>query len=269
MNFPQRYKKNKNLLFLQIFGLALVVFSLMWNFGTESDFFSRGTLFIATPLWRAERALEERVASLTSIFALKKSLQKENELLKTQIDLLKVQLLLKDGVFEENEEVKNFLLERANFEKGTLALVLSKPNRSPYDTLVLDIGALNGVASGDLVLALGDVAIGKIEEVYSKNSRAKLFSSPGETLCVAIGKNNIIATAEGVGGGNFEIRLPRGISVTEGETISLSEKRSRIIGVVEKIGLNPTDPFQTIRFKNPINIFELKWVEVLSFQSQL
>jgi cell shape-determining protein MreC len=156
------------------------------------------------------------------------------------------------------------LLGRTVFTNTILGAVLVRPNVSLYDTFVIDIGAREGISVGDLIVVSGDTIMGTISEVYNTTSKVKLFSTPGEITRVTIGASAISADAEGRGGGNFQAKLPRDVDVEEGDSVIMPGITQKLFGVVEKVVSNPTDPFKTILFKNPINSAEIEWVQVIT-----
>lgn len=247
--------------------LAIAILSIFFKFQLFPELFSRGVAYLAAPLWRTENYLAQKINEYSALVSTKKDLVKENDSLQKRIIRLRVELLEKNLLSSENRGLKEILGRHEGTENARatlLSAVLSKPNRSPYDTLVLDAGREHGITVGNEVIAYGNIVIGKIDTVSKQTSRAKLFSSPGEEINVVIGEENISAIALGIGGGNFEIRLPRGIDVREGDTISFPSIRTKIVGVIEKIKVKPTDSLQTILFKSPINLYQLRWVEILA-----
>jgi cell shape-determining protein MreC len=102
-----------------------------------------------------------------------------------------------------------------------------------------------------------------VTEVYQRSSIVTLFSSPGVLTSVVIGPSHIQATAEGKGGGNFEAVLPRGVAVQEGDAILMPGINPLLFGTILKILAAPSDSFQTILFKNPVNMFELYYLELV------
>ena len=90
-----------------------------------------------------------------------------------------------------------------------------------------------------------------------------MYSSYGEKTLVLIGQNNVEKEAIGIGSGNFKVEMPREADVKEGDTIVIPSISPNIFGVVEKVQFKATDSFQNVLFKSPINILELKWVEVV------
>ena len=261
MDFRQQYKKRNKILLGVAAALIAGVFLFWASSGSLSGNISESLLRINLPLWHGENFLTEKFSIVSSFLKSKKTLIEENRFLVSRIEILETQLLSKNMMLEENNDLKE-LLGRSISPKGLLATVISKPNRSPYDTLLLDVGVEHGVALGDQVFAHEEVAIGRIGEVYSGISRVKLFSSPGEEIEVTIGSEHVGAVAHGRGGGNFEVTLPRGVDIKEGDVISFPSISTEVLGVVEKIQVTPADSFQTILFKNPVNMHELRFVLV-------
>ena len=148
-------------------------------------------------------------------------------------------------------------------QKFLLGAVLVKPFMSPYDTLIIDVGTSNGVLAGDIVEVEGNTFIGFVSEVYNNTSKVVLYSSPGEKVKVLIGDNDIEKEAIGLGSGNFKVEIPTEIDVKEGDSIVIPSISTNIFGVVEKVEFKESDSFQNVLFKIPINIAELKWVEVV------
>lgn len=164
----------------------------------------------------------------------------------------------------ENNELQAQLGRSPKKESFAVASIIAKPNRSPYDTLLLDIGTDEGIRPGMLVLAGSSTPIGVITEAALGTSLARLFSSSGQQEEVNIGEKKIAAEAIGVGGGNFRIFLPKDTEIKEGDTVFLSGLRFNepgdILGTVERIEKNEVDTVARIFFKSQVNIYELSLV---------
>ena len=116
--------------------------------------------------------------------------------------------------------------------------------------------------------------IGRVSVVYPFSSKVTLFSSPGEKTEVVIeGKparlndisrsgGNVFTELIGRGGGNFETILPRDFILNKGDTVTLPGIVPYVIGVVETTISDPRDAFTKVLLTIPLNIFELKFVEV-------
>lgn len=144
----------------------------------------------------------------------------------------------------------------------TVAGILSKPNKSPYDTLVIDAGENENIEVGNLVFALGNIPIGKVAEVYGDTAKVTLFSSAREKTEVVLSGQNAFVEIIGRGGGNFEMTLPRDFIVEAGREVVLPGINPYVVARVVTIISDPRDAFSKALLVSPVNIFELKFVEV-------
>lgn len=202
------------------------------------------------------------LSNTSSYFYSKKSLLSENENLKSKLNEQEARISNYNSILDENLKIKE-ILERKN-EKANmiLASILSKPNQSPYDTLIIDVGTKNGIFPEQRVFGLGNIPIGRIAEVYANSSKVILFSNPGEKTEVVVSGKNIFMQAVGRGGGNFEMIIPRDFILEKGAEIVLPGITSFILGTVQNIISDPRDSFQKALLASPVNIQELKFVEV-------
>ena len=255
-NFLSRDSVNRNL-FLSVISIIffIIIFSFSW---TRNILFSVGS-----PLWIMKNDTISFFTSNVGFLSSKENLLNENSLLKNQIKLKEEDYALFDLLKKENEDLKNILNRKTADQNFLLSSILVKPFLSPYDTLIIDVGSSNAVEVGDKVIVDGNIFIGYISEVHDNTSKVVLYSSAGEKIKILIGVNNIEKEAEGLGGGNFKAEMPRESDIKEGDPITMPSISTNIFGVVEKIEFKDSDSFQNILFKNPVNIGELKWVEVL------
>ncbi len=210
---------------------------------------------IARPFWRVEFSLSN--GQLQSAEAL---LDANQDLLR-KLDEANTRLQSASALIAENEQLKA-LMGRASTTDCILAAVLQKPPYAPYDELVLDVGANMGFAVGNIVYAANKVPIGKVSQVLGDSSKVLLFSSPGQTFNVLVGNANTPATAIGKGGGQYSAELPRSVAIARGDTVSIPSLKSNLYGVVNAVIADTSQPFQTILFSAPVNIYQLKWVLV-------
>jgi rod shape-determining protein MreC len=216
---------------------------------------------IGKPLWQLRTYINSQTSLVFNLLRTKSNLIKENKELESNLIALNIKLLEKDLLQKENEELKN-ILGRSSKTNFLLSRILSKPPQSFYDSLIIDIGKNKGLTKGQEVYASDFVLIGKIDEIYGSTSKVKLFSSPGEEHEIEIGEENIRAIAVGLGGGNFEIKLPRGVDVKVGDHISSPSLNTSLLGIVATVEVKEGDPFQKVLFKNPFNFSQTKWVQV-------
>lgn len=191
-----------------------------------------------------------------------------DEELKEKNSVLETEVLSCAIIQKENEELKTKFYRQtlAVEEKYILAGILSAPPRSPYDVLILDGGAENGIQNGMAVIAYNDILIGYVAETFPKTSKIKMVSFPGEEtsaiLQSAAGESHIFVSAIGKGGGNMEIKLPNSIEVKSGDYVITPGLNSLILGITGKIEVNLAESSQTILFRAPLNIQELKYVMI-------
>ena len=81
-----------------------------------------------------------------------------------------------------------------------------------------------------------------------------------QNLVRQIGKNNIQAIALGIGGGAFEVILPKDVKIVENDTVMIPDLSTSVFGIVKNITIDAGRAFSTILFSQPINIYEQKWV---------
>jgi cell shape-determining protein MreC len=171
-----------------------------------------------------------------------------------------------DQIFRENEELKSLLgrstASTTDSAKKVLSQILKKPPLSGYDVFILDVGIDKNIQTGNKVYALGDIPIGEIAEINGNTSKVKLYSTPGEKFDVLIGKDNIQTTATGKGGGNFEVTLPHDTKIQPGDQVLIPSLTDAFVGTVGEIISEPSHPFSTLLFRQPFNIYELRWVLV-------
>jgi len=218
--------------------------------------------FLGVPVWKTEAFLAEPFIFIKDIFVSKQALVAENIQLRNELASADIQLKDRQALQDENTSLKS-ILGRADNEHLILAAVLERPNQTPYDTLIIDGGKQAGIAIGSEVLSEDAVLIGSVSDVYADSARVTLFSTPGIKVQVLVGASHIKATAEGQGGGNFTIKLPRSATVAVGDTITAPDLRIKLFGSVSHIEVTPSDSFQTLYFNSPVNVNQLRFVSVV------
>jgi cell shape-determining protein MreC len=217
---------------------------------------------VGSSVWQAKEVAQREMNDFYQLFKSKQQLVDEKHALKQQIIDDQHLSISNTALREENAELKQ-MLGRDIENRAILASVLSRPNTSPYDTLIIDIGAKDNVHVGDEVIALGDFIVGYVSKVFRDTSHVTFYSSPGVKTNVFIGENNIPATAEGRGANNFVVQVPRDAVVEEGDIVTLANFDTQIFAVVDTIIANSADAFKTILFSNPVNVFNTKWIQVI------
>ncbi len=243
--------------------LGVVVFIILFYFRVGVlNGLSSATHFVFHPVLVLGKNIGHGFSNLGVIFTSKKTLMAENENLKSQILTSEADRANYISVADENTKMKEILGRKTENMDLILASILSKPNKSPYDTLIIDIGVKDGAYVGQKVFALGNIPIGKIAEIYESTSKVVLLSSPGEKTDVVVVGKDISMQLIGRGGGNFEMILPRDFVIEKGAEVVLPGLTSYVVGVVQTILSDPRDSYQKALLSSPVNIFQLKSVEV-------
>lgn len=241
--------------------ILAVIFILIYFHAPLFRGFSKVTHTIFRPVIILGNNIGEGFSNSGSFFKSKKGLTAKNEELLNQLGEYEAEMSNYNTLLAENNSLKE-ILGRSGQADFILGSILSKPNKSAYDTLVIDLGEKDGIVVGDEVFALGDIPIGRIDQVYSNTSKAVLYSTAGEKKEVVVGEKNVYLEAVGRGGGNFEINIPRNLELTPGTEAVLPGIFPYTLARVETIISDPRDSFSKALLVSPVNIAELKFVEI-------
>ncbi len=256
-----RNKDRKRKQFLIGLGMAvvLVVLSLLGTFRGLGGFLQT----IGRPLWKGEKTVAVTIDQSSYLVRSKSAIFRENTDLKNRNSELESAMLDYTLLKKENEDLKALLGRIPETKTFTLASVLTKPNRSPYDTIVIDIGSDHNLYEGQIIYAQAEFPIGRITKVYANTALITLYSSPGETIEAQVEGTNTSVQLTGRGGGNFEMTVPHDLVVPTGTFVVAPSIQSHILAIVADVVSDIHDPMAKIILKSPVNIQELKWVQVL------
>jgi cell shape-determining protein MreC len=218
------------------------------------------TLF--RPVLAVGRSAGEKIKSVGSYFASKNSLYLQNQNLLNSVKENDARMANYDSVVAENARLKEILGRKKENLSLFLASILAKPNQSPYDTLVIDAGAKQGLREGSLVFAFGDLPIGRVGLVYDNSAKVILFSSAGEKTQAIISGQDVFMELVGRGGGNFEMILPRDFVIKKGDQVVMPGASTYLLAIAETTISDPRDPFLKALLVSPVNMQALKFVEV-------
>ncbi|MDB5266258.1 MAG: Rod shape-determining protein MreC [Parcubacteria group bacterium] len=251
-NRPDRAFGKKALFLLGVFIFGALVFSLF------DGLFVR----LAAPIWKSENVVARSAWRVSGFFKDTNALLQENADLRARVasDELLISSLRS---IENSREVLLNSFGRSGTSTFIGATVLVHPPETPYDFLVLDAGSNYGVKVGDSVALPEGSKIGVVIEVFSKDSRAKLFSTSGEQTNAILERGGAPVTLIGRGGGAFEIELPREVPVVAGDRVLDSTITAGMIGVVRDIESVPTDSFKKVLVESAAPIHSLHFVRIV------
>lgn len=247
--------------------VALIVFFVLAS--TFRQAFTGPLVFFTKPLWQTGDNLgaliTDQVANLSKT---RQQLIVENKKLQEENNRLKIIISAKNNLESDNSELRLLLGKKEVSARSLTSRVIFLPNFVPYNSLLLDLGLNNRTHPfkiGDLVIADQVVLIGRIAEIGPTYSKARLISAE-DNLPVIIGDKNIPAVATGSGAGNFTVTLPKDILITIGDKVRVPLHGGYLVGSVGHIEKLASRPTQTLLIQTPINLFQLKWVEIYDFK---
>jgi cell shape-determining protein MreC len=245
MNYLHDRRSKKNILPYSILSIVIVLFLFFFRAGLSNI-----TLGFFKPLLKLGNGIENKLGN------------SEVEKLKNEIDEDAAKLQNYNVILDENTKLKEILNRKRENTELILAAILTKPNQSVYDTIIIDAGENQNISLGKTVYALGNIPIGKINEVTANSSKVLLFSSPGVKTEGVITGRDVFNELVGRGGGNFEMVLPRNLSVEAGTNVTTPGLSPHVLAIAETTITDPRDAFTKVVLRAPVNIFELKFVEV-------
>ncbi len=255
----KKIKRNK------IFRYSIFVVFLLIIFYFKNPVFN-GLSYVSSIIFRpvlvVGNSIGESLSNTGAYFYSKRALSLENEDLRNKLNEQEARMSNYNSVLDENQKMKDTLGRKNEKTNMVLASILAKPNQAPYDTLVIDIGAKSGIVLGQRVFARGFVPVGRIAEVSPNTAKVILYSNPGEKTEVVIGGKDTFMQIVGRGGGNFEMIMPRDFVLEKGTEVTLPGLTPYTIAIVQDILSDPRDAFQKALLASPVNIQELKFVEV-------
>ncbi len=250
----KRKKTLSTLVWVGVFLLLVLAGLFAWS-GT---FFS----MIGRPIWKGESLFTAKVQDAGYVVRTKASVFAENTALQQENADLKASMVDYQILKTENTQLKELMGRLPTTSSFTLGNILTKPNRSPYDTIIIDIGSNAGIKEGDQVFANAITPIGVVSKLYATTSLVVLYSTPGQTTDATLDGSNATVELVGRGGGDFEMSVPIDLSFEAGTNVVLPGASPQIIAIVEQVISKPTDPQKKVLLRSPINVQSLKWVQV-------
>ncbi|HLP86712.1 MAG TPA: rod shape-determining protein MreC [Candidatus Paceibacterota bacterium] len=253
----QIVKKKKIVRNIIGFGLFLIL-AIFGVLSWTSQFFN----YVGSPIWKAEKFVTDGFYNINYLFRTKSAITNENHNLIEEISNIRLTLIDYQILKNENSELRELLGRVGEKHNFILGNILTKPNHSPYDTITIDIGVNEGVKEGNRVYANGNVPIGMVSNVYDKTSLVTLYTNPGQKTEGFLDVSNASVTLTGRGGGNFEMIVPIELSVQNGTIVYLPSDKALVVAQVDETISKPSDPFKKVILSSPVNVQNLKWVQV-------
>jgi len=213
-------------------------------------------------VWTASAQMRSAVFD-TGYFSSHRSLATENASLRSQLDRSAEDAAAYEVARQENELLRA-LMHLAQQEKGITAPVVSSVRSSPYGTFLVGAGESDGIAVGSLVVTEGGFVVGKVSEVGQRTTLVTEVFAGGAEVDASV--NGAVAPAEGRGGGNARVMMPRGIEIQEGDVVTAPQLGGRPIGLVGHIDSDTSSAEQTVLVSLPVNLASLRYIYIVPIQ---
>ncbi|MFA5889222.1 MAG: rod shape-determining protein MreC [Candidatus Paceibacterota bacterium] len=238
----------------------IILFCLLISFNYLFPNFTRTTfLTISRPLWIIRGVISNPLSNIKNYFISKDSLVVENMLLKEEITNLRLKEIDYSVLSKEFGDLKNQLNRKENLSR-IISRVLSKPPLSPYDTLIIDVGSLDGVFMGNRVYISDNIIVGLIKNVTPHTSLVELFSNGDREQEVTLSRTGAHFVLKGFGGANLELEVPKDTDVVLGDVFLYPKFTPAVIGIVYYIDTNSQNSFKKIYVRVSGNVFSAKYV---------
>lgn len=254
---PSKKRRTQKILSI-VFGLVLLFTLLVWT--PLLSVFGVGGIRVGAFFFNIGTSVSRATSNTAAYFMSKQTLSNENKQLSDDLAEARVRMRDRDIIAAENKALKA-LMERTDTTNFLLAAILAKPNQSPYDTLIIDVGENQNVHAGDDVYADGTVLIGRVSDVYGAQSKVTLFSTSGQQTVVRFTGSDADLILNGRGGGTYEIDAPKGFSANVGDTVFAAGIHPALVAEVAHIS-DDSGSSRKIYLRMPVSMFSLNWVEI-------
>jgi|GEM_PF-1811031 len=194
-----------------------------------------------------------------AFFTAKPVLQRENDILREEKNVLELEVQRSSLFRDENTALRSLL--RAQDQSGdviyTVAQVIAHPPATTYDTLLIKVSETSPPAIATAVFS-GNVYVGNIEEVSGDTALVRLVTSDALTQDVYIGDTSVLLV--GTGGGTFEVTVPKGFAITEGQIISHVQFPTQPFAKVELIEENEIQAVQKVYLQALFQLHSIRYV---------
>ncbi len=219
--------------------------------------FATAVSFLAAPLFEAKVWMGEMGTTIPGYLRARGSLIAEIEELRSDAEegaSLRAELMALRAAHLMIRDVDDG-------EDRIVADVIRTPPETPYDTLLVAAGSDEGIVQGAFVRH-GRIVIGQVAQVHPKTSLIVLFSTPGVRTPVYLWGANVFAQAEGQGGSVVRVGVPQGLSLKEGDAVTLPVPGTAIMGSIDHIEADETNPEQYAFVTQEVALRGLRFVAI-------
>lgn len=216
---------------------------------------------LTRPIIKSTTLVSDTTTVVQTLPLSKGALLKEVDTLKQENERL-VELLVNLQKEKSETVLWNNLFPTKPVTDFIRASIISKPNQSPYDTFLLDVGQENGVLPGSYIAVNESSVLGTIDTVDTYTSTGILFSSPNVKTNARLERSNYDVVLTGRGGGNMIVEVPREIDTALGDRVLYPAHHNTVIGVIRDITFDERNANKKLFITLPTNILTLDHVYI-------
>ncbi|OGI78669.1 hypothetical protein A3C57_02015 [Candidatus Nomurabacteria bacterium RIFCSPHIGHO2_02_FULL_33_12] len=243
----------KKVPFLRYVFVFVVLIGLIFLFKKS---FNKFAYTVAVPILSTGDSVSRGLYSMTHT---KANLLNRIEYLESQNAELNTKLINYNLLENENIGFKNSTIVN---NSGTIAIVIARPSKVVYDTLL--IKSNSNIEQGINAYSLSGVPLGNVIKTEKNGSTVKLYSTPGNEVDANLILYNVFdsidVTLRGRGGGSFEAVISKDVIIPIGSLVFLPNISDMPFAEVVKIHTSDDTKDQIIYFRSTVNFQYLRYV---------
>jgi len=198
-----------------------------------------------------------------------KKLYKENEKIKSELEILKAKDLLNEFIISENQRLKNIVDDYLIESETIIAKVLSDKS-SPYlRSIIINKGSKHKINLGMVVID-GAYLVGKIVEVNYSSSRVLLLSDLNSKIPVIVEPNTVFSILSGTGKDYGVIQYSKKYEDIKNESVIYTSGAGSLFNAgipIGRMNINNLSDEKKVDFFSDFS--QLKFVKVVSFKKSV
>lgn len=259
-----------------IFFVVLFVGLVFLIFPKFSNKIVNFTYTVFTPIQTCFQKTTKQIKTSWDFLNQLKKIQKDNYILKQKIERLIAENVRLKELEKENQLLRSYLdLPENQRFPVVLAEVAGKDFLGTEKYILLNKGKVDGMKKNFPVIVYNNILIGKITEVFDNFSKAILVSSPNCKVPVLIQETRTEGLLEGETTENELILnlVPKDKKIETGQMVITSGidgvyPKGLLIGEVSKVEVPEKEMFQKIKVKPAIEIKKLERVLIITGPKQ-
>jgi rod shape-determining protein MreC len=195
-----------------------------------------------------------------------KKLYKENEKIKSELEILKAKDLLNEFIISENQRLKNIVDDYLVKSDTIIAKVLSDKSSPDLRSIIINKGSKHKLKLGMVVID-GEYLVGKIVEVNYSLSRVLLLSDLNSKIPVIVEPNTVFSILSGTGKDYGIIQYSKKYEDIKNESVIYTSGAGSLFkaGIpIGRMNINNLGDEKKVDFFSDFS--QLKFVKVVSFK---